>query len=1126
MRVATGERHLQLEQKVDIIRFEKGNSRCEFLSTGDVYQFVGDNILINQYIGNSVDGSANNIYMRVYDGDTIHVKPLLGIKSTSTFAYNEHSAVWSGSYENINYKVTFMLHEEGIWTWNIDVTGSEREVDFIYAQDLGVADKGAVTTNELYMSQYLDHVILQGENGYVISSRQNQTQGGQFPYLQQGSTDTKIIGFSTDGMQFFGKEYKFTNEPVALSGDLPNSNYQFELSHVALQTEKIQLDGERKVGFYNIFKPHHAKAITEIEFVDEAKEAIGKTPKPLQTPLVSIPKVKVKEQFGKPFVSEEFTEEETSKYFANRILEEKKDSQLLSFFTTDHAHVILQAKERRVERPHGHIITSGLSLEEIPKGLITSTSYMSGIFNAQVVIGNTTLNKLLSTPRGLLNIFKNSGQRVYIKQQEEFRLLTMPAAYELNMNYAKWYYKVNEDVVIVTSYSACDQADIILDVRSENGKEYEFIVTNQLVMGGTEFEQPVLVSHKGQSITVKPEEGTFLANTYPAIQYNMSVIGASMEVKDDCIFFEDEITRNGTLLTMELAKTNHFSIVIQGRLEQEVSNLVVAPSFEAEKAKFNALYQKLTRGFHLSIPGQEREDIEKLNQIFWWYTHNAMVHYAVPHGLEQPGGAAWGTRDVCQGPMEYFLMAGHYQAAKKVLEEIFSHQFIENQEWPQWFMFDHYNMQQDDSHGDVVFWPLKALGDYIRVTGDDSILESQVPYRHHHNSMPTELSETILAHVKRAIETISERYLYDTALINYAGGDWDDTLQPANSALKEKLVSSWTVALAYQTIKQLGVVLHASDASFAEQMTSMSQDIKAAFHEYLIKDDVIAGFAYCESADEIEYMLHPTDSKTGINYRLLPMTRSIISELVSPEQAKKNVALIEEHLTFSDGVRLMNRPATYRGGVSQFFQRAEQAANVGREVGLQYVHAHIRFIESMTKLGSSEKAWNGLFTINPINIHEHVPNAEIRQSNAYFSSSDGSFSSRYDFQEHFDKLRNGEVKVKGGWRIYSSGPGIYLNQLVTNILGLRFNDQELIIDPVLPTDLNGLVFSFEMDNRPVTITYHMEAHAKHVERIEVNGQNVDFILQSNPYRQGGAVVKLDMLRELLQAENEISVYLK
>ena len=39
--------------------------------------------------------------------------------------------------------------------------------------------------------------------------------------------------------------------------------------------------------------------------------------------------------------------------------------------------------------------------------------------------------------------------------------------------------------------------------------------------------------------------------------------------------------------------------------------------------------------------------------------------------------------------------------------------------FPQWFMFDDYaEVLQDHSHGDIVHWPLFALGQYLRATGD------------------------------------------------------------------------------------------------------------------------------------------------------------------------------------------------------------------------------------------------------------------------------------------------------------------------------------------------------------------------------------------------------------------------
>ena len=75
----------------------------------------------------------------------------------------------------------------------------------------------------------------------------------------------------------------------------------------------------------------------------------------------------------------------------------------------------------------------------------------------------------------------------------------------------------------------------------------------------------------------------------------------------------------------------------------------------------------------------------------------------------------------------------------------------------------------------------------------------------------------------------------------------------------------------------------------------------------------------------------------------------VLCGLFSKEQAARHFELIRRHLSFPDGVRLMDRPMVYRGGPSRTFRRAESAANFGREVGLQYVHAHIRYVEAMAR---------------------------------------------------------------------------------------------------------------------------------------------------------------------------------
>ncbi len=256
------------------------------------------------------------------------------------------------------------------------------------------------------------------------------------------------------------------------------------------------------------------------------------------------------------------------------------------------------------------------------------------------------------------------------------------------------------------------------------------------------------------------------------------------------------------------------------------------------------------------------------------------------------------------------------------------------------------------------------------------------------------------------------------------------------------------------------------------------------------------------------------------------MTRGIISGLFSLEQARRHVALIERHLTFPDGVRLMNRPMDYHGGTSRYFKRAESAANFGREVGLQYVHAHIRYIEAMARVGRPDEAFRGLLTVCPIMLDRDVPSALPRQSNAFFSSSDAAFMDRRQASRQFGRIRSGRVGVKGGWRVYSSGPGIYINQLISNVLGLRRSFDDVVLDPVLPRGADNLTFDFEYEGRPVRYLYHVAGDGFAPRKVLVNGRRLPADRYAdNPYRPGGLLVSNRAFREALDRdENLVEIF--
>lgn len=1088
---------MKMKKTNRFLSFTEKNSVYTFLPTGDIFTFLCDDFLINQFRGNAKDGSVNNIYLRIYENGTPTAYPLLGIQSKSKLSCDKKQLIYQGQIASISYTVTFRPINS-MWFWDIALQGEADSIDFVYGQDLGIGEAGGVYTNELYMSQYLGHSVFSTENGYVVCSRQNMPAKNQFPYIQQGVIGARAEHFSTDGLQFFGLSCKETNLPEALSHDLEDRTLQYEFAYTALQTEKFALHGTKNLAFYGMFLPNHPNAVTKPEFQEEIEEKYAKLlVSPASSDIHEVESPKTHPSFGSPYASPSFTPEEIQNHFPNRKLEEVNGDTLYSFFTPEHAHVVTKEKELACQRPHGTIIITLPDTDTVNSSLIASTQYMYGVFNSHVTVGNTDMHKFISTPRGFLNLLKNSGQRLYVKINDTYRLLTLPGLFEMGMNYSKWYYKLENDVLIVTSYTACHTPDLILEVYSTQNISYDFIVTNQMTQGPNEHISDINYEEIPHGLRF-----SFHTDAYKEITYDMTMPGKTFSIGNDSLFYTDKTPMDETFLTLSLEKESQFSLVIQAGLDNLPSTPVPSYKFQEEKDKALEYYRTLTRHFYMETVSPNQK-AEILNETVWWYAHNAMIHFSMPHGLEQPGGAAWGTRDICQGPVEFFLATQHYRLVRNILLNIFSHQNADTKEWPQWFMFDRYSMNPGECHGDVIFWPLKATADYINASGDTEILKEILPY-----DCRPDRKESLLEHIKYALSNIEEtRFIGDTGLITYAGGDWDDTLQPANEELKQSLVSAWTEALAYQTFLSLGKAVEETDNILSKKLTNLASIVKNAFEHTLIKDGVIAGFL--ENSSPYHYLLHPSDTKTGIQYRLLPMTRSIIAELVDKKQAAYNVSLIKEHLKCPDGIRLMDKPAAYNGGISKLFKRAEQAANVGREISLQYTHAHIRYIEAMAKLGDAREAWDSLFVINPILIQKSVPNACLRQSNMYFSSSEGAYDNRYDYAENFHLLKTGEIPVKGGWRLYSSGPGIYTRQLISNVLGIRFCPEGLIVDPVLPEELSGMTFHYDCFQKPLALEYHfIQEGTSYV--LDGHSQISSKEL-SNPYRSGGLLIPKNIL---------------
>jgi CRISPR-associated protein Csx3 len=211
----------------------------------------------------------------------------------------------------------------------------------------------------------------------------------------------------------------------------------------------------------------------------------------------------------------------------------------------------------------------------------------------------------------------------------------------------------------------------------------------------------------------------------------------------------------------------------------------------------------------------------------------------------------------------------------------------------------------------------------------------------------------------------------------------------------------------------------------------------------------------------------------------------------------------------------MNRPTAFHDGVTSVFKRGEQSANVGREIGLMYTHAHIRYAEALGLLGRSTLGAE-LLRVSPVGQFERLATSEPRQRNCYFASSDADFPDRYTADEQWDRLKAGAkqpVGVRGGWRVYSSGPGIYIRQTVQHLLGIQVYADEVVFDPVLDREDDGLTIEFALFGVLRVIRYHVvEGNVPVGVRVATNKDNadardIDGEFAELPYRCGGLRVK-------------------
>jgi len=202
-------------------------------------------------------------------------------------------------------------------------------------------------------------------------------------------------------------------------------------------------------------------------------------------------------------------------------------------------------------------------------------------------------------------------------------------------------------------------------------------------------------------------------------------------------------------------------------------------------------------------------------------------------------------------------------------------------DWPQWFMFlrpRSATFAPGDSHGDhrlLAAARARPIPHRPRAMAASSTSASRSS-----TQAVRAKTFTVSEHVQRALALIGKRVIPGTSLAAYGHGDWNDSLQPADPVLRERLCSAWTVTLHVQTLTTLAQGLHSvGHENDVVELENRAAAVRRDFQRLLIAEGVLTGYALFDADGQIRHLLHPSDTATGVRYSALAMVHAILEDL-------------------------------------------------------------------------------------------------------------------------------------------------------------------------------------------------------------------------------------------------------
>lgn len=431
-----------------------------------------------------------------------------------------------------------------------------------------------------------------------------------------------------------------------------------------------------------------------------------------------------------------------------------------------------------------------------------------------------------------------------------------------------------------------------------------------------------------------------------------------------------------------------------------------------------------------------------------WYLYQTYVSRLYARAAFYQVGGAIGFRDQLQDVLSLFYSDPKY-ARQQILIHA-QHQFPEGDVLHWWHQETNNGLRT--KFADDYLWLVLVTAEYLKITGDQSILKEQVPFvvgaklaeyetekgmNYHYTTLTKSLYEHLQLCIDKALKQLGR---YGLPLMG--SGDWNDGMNRVG--YKGKGESVFMGFFLYDLLNRMAVISKDNkDLKYAEKCLKATKTLKTALHS-----NAWDGAWYLRAFFDNGVSLGSRNNRE-CQIDLLSQSWGILSGVATKEQIKsmhkevKKYLIDEEHKM----IKLLTPPFKHIANNPGYIK--DYVTGV-RENGGQYTHAALWYIMALLRDCKYDLGYKYYQMLNPINHTLNVEGVNKYKVEPYVLAA--------------DVYSNPGHEGRGGWTWYTGSAAWAYKIGIEEILGFKKAGDILIINPKIPASWSGFTLDYKYEN--------------------------------------------------------------